>query len=80
MNTTAAARFAALQPLVSVPSRVAAALAVAGVMALALLAVQDASHEAVRTAAETFSSGPAHVTLAPVQVVGRRASLDANSI
>ena len=80
MNTTAATRFAALQPLVSVPSRVAAALAVVAVMALGSLAVQDASHQAVRTAAVSFSSGPAHVTLAPVQVVGRRASLEANSI
>ena len=80
MNTPAATRFAALQPLVSVPSRVAAALAIAGVMALASLAVQDASHQAVRTATVSFSSGPAHVTLAPVQIVGRRAGLDANSI
>ncbi|ROZ79198.1 hypothetical protein [Ramlibacter sp. WS9] len=80
MNTTAATRFAALQPLVSVRSRVAAALAVVGVMALASLAVQDASHQAVHTAAVSFSNGPAHVTLAPVQIVGRRASLDANSI
>ncbi len=80
MNTTAATRFAALQPLVSVPSRIAVALAVAGVMSLALLAAQDASHQAVRTAAESFSGSTAHVTLTPVQVVGRRDSLDANSI
>ena len=71
MNTTTT-RFAALQPLVSVPSRVAAAVAVAGVMALALLGAQDASHQAVLTAAHAFSNGPAHVTLAPVQIVGRR--------
>jgi hypothetical protein len=79
MNTTTT-RFTALQPLVSVPSRIAVALAVAGVMALAALGAQDASHEAVRTATETFARGPAQVTLAPVQVVGRRATLDAKSI
>jgi hypothetical protein len=80
MNTTATTRFAALQPLVSVPARMAAALAVVGVMVLASFAVQDASHQAVRTAAASFSSGPAHVTLAPVRIVGRRASPDSNSI
>ena len=76
MNTTATLRPAAVQPLLSVPSRIVAALAVAGTMALASLGVQDASHQALRTAADAFSHGPAHVTLAPVQIVGRRATLE----
>jgi hypothetical protein len=77
MNTTAALRPATVQPLLSVPARIAAALTVAGVLALASLGVQDASHQAVRTAAATISQGPAHVTLATVQIVGRRSAGDA---
>lgn len=76
MNTTAA-RFAASQPLVPALSRFAAAVAVVSVMAFGSVAVRQASHEAVQTAAASFSQGPAHVMLAPVQIVGRRASLDA---
>ncbi len=75
--TTAAARFAAPQPLVPALARFAAAVAVVSVMAFGSVAVQQASHDAVQTAAASFSQGPAQVTLAPVQVVGRRVSLDA---
>ena len=77
MNTTAADRFTAPQPLVPALSRFAVAVAVVSVMAFGSVAVQHASHEAVQTATASFSQGPAHVMLAPVQVVGRRASLDA---
>jgi hypothetical protein len=80
MNATQTLRPAAPQPLLSLSSRIAAAAAVAGVMVLASMGVQQASHEAVHTATETFARGPSHITLAPVQVVGRRAGLDAKSI
>jgi len=77
MNTTAADRFAAPQPLVSAVARFAAVVSVVSVMAFGSLAVQQASHEAVQTATANFSQGPAHVMLEPVQIVGRRAPTDA---
>jgi len=77
MNTTAADRFTAPQPLVPALARFAAVVAVVSVMAFGSVAVRQASHEAVQTAAASFSQGPAHVTLAPVQIVGRRAPTDA---
>ena len=79
MNTTAA-RLTAPQPLVSAVARFAAVVGILAVMAFGSLAVQQASHEAVQTATQTFSNGTAHVTLAPVQIVGRRASTDAKRI
>ncbi|MDB5872120.1 MAG: hypothetical protein JWQ07_1562 [Ramlibacter sp.] len=82
MNTTETSPFAAFQPLLSTSSRIAVALVVAGVLALASIGAQRASHQAVQTAAESFSGHPAHVqaTLAPVQIVVRRANTDAKRI
>lgn len=78
MNTAiAAARFAAPQPLVPALARFAAAVAVVSVMAFGSVAVRQASNDAVQTAAASFSHGPVHVMLAPVQIVGRRTPADA---
>jgi hypothetical protein len=76
MNTNPT-RFAAPQPLVPAVARFAAAVGVLAAMAFGSLAVQQASHDAVQTATASFSQGPVHVTLAPVQIVGRRIAGDA---
>jgi hypothetical protein len=65
------------QPLVPAVARFAAAVGVLAAMAFGSLAVQQASHDAVQTAAASFSQGPVHVTLASVQIVGRRIAGDA---
>lgn len=72
MNTTAANRFTAPQPLLSLTSRIAAAVAVVAAIVLASMAAGEASHQAVQTAAQTFASGATHVQLSTVQIVGRR--------
>ena len=77
MNTAATLHPTAPQSLLSVTTRIAAAVAVGAVLVLVSLTAQQASHQAVQTAAESFSRGTTHVTLAPVQIVGRRASADA---
>lgn len=72
MTAIAANRFTAPQPLLSVPSRIVAAVAVVAVIALASIGAGQASHHAVDTAAQTFSKGVTHIQLSPVQIVGRR--------
>ena len=69
---------ATLQPMVSVKARVVAAIAVVGVVAFVSMGARDASHVAVQSAAATIKQGPAvtHITLAPVQIVARRAPAD----
>jgi hypothetical protein len=79
MNATATRHSTAPQALLSMSSRVAAVVAVCAVLVLVSLTARQASHQAVQTAAESFSRGATHVTLAPVQIVGRRASVDAKS-
>jgi hypothetical protein len=78
MNTTTAAnRLTAPQPLLSLPARIAAGLGVAAAVTLASIGAGQASHQAVQSAAQSFGSGPTHVQLAPVQVVGRRDAVEA---
>ena len=72
MNTTAANRFTAPQPLLSLTSRIAAAVAVVAAIALASMGASEASHQAVQSAAQSFSAGTTHVQLSTVQIVGRR--------
>ena len=80
MNTFAAHRLAAPQPLVSAPSRIAAAIAVAGAIALTFVAAEQASHHAVLSAGESFSRTTMTVTLPRVVVVARRdATVPANT-
>lgn len=71
MNTIAA-NTTTMQPLLPAAWRAAAAIAVAALMALALMSARQASHEAVQTAAATFSRSTVHVTLPSVEIVGRR--------
>jgi hypothetical protein len=72
MNATAARPSLFPQAQVSAAARLAAAIAVAAVTAVAWLGAEQASHHAVRSAAQAISSAATHVTLPPVQVVGRR--------
>ena len=72
MTTIQARHPASPQPLLAVPARIALALAVAAVLALASLGARDASHQAVRMATDSFSRSVTHVTLPSVEVVGRR--------
>lgn len=60
------------RPLLPASLRWAVAVAVAALLAVALITAREASHEAVETAAATFSRGTAHVTLPTVEIVGRR--------
>ena len=62
----------ALQSPVSAALRVVAAVAVAGFMTIVWSGAEQASHQAVQSAAQAISAAPAHVTLPAVQVVGRR--------
>jgi len=71
MNTTARPALAQ-QPQLSAPVRIVAAVAVAGFMAVVWAGAEQASHQAVQSAAQSISAAPAHVTLQAVQVVGRR--------
>lgn len=71
MNTTAT-RPAAPQPQVSAASRIATAIAVAALTAVAWVGAEQASHDAVLSATQAIAAGATHVTLPPVQVVGRR--------
>jgi hypothetical protein len=61
------------QPLLSAASRIAAAIGVASLVAAAWIGAQHASHEAVQTARVSFARG-SQITLAPVIIVGHRAS------
>jgi hypothetical protein len=73
MNTIAARRFATPQPQLSTALRVVTAVAVAGFMAVAWAGAEQASHQAVQSAAQAISAAPTtHVTLPAVEVVGRR--------
>jgi hypothetical protein len=60
------------RPLLSTTTRLASALAVAGFVAVSWLSAGYASHEAVQAGAAALSRNIAHVTLPPVEVVGRR--------
>lgn len=71
MNTTARPA-PARQPQLSAPLRIVTAVAVAGFMAVVWAGAEQASHQAVQSAAQAISAAPAHVMLQPVQVVGRR--------
>lgn len=62
------------QPLLPASLRMAAAVAVAALLAVAVIAARQASHEAVGAAAATFSRSTIHVTLPSVEIVGRRQS------
>ena len=77
MNAIAAHRLAAPQALVSMPARIAAAIAVAGAIALAFAGAEQASHEAVLSAGESFSRTTMTVTLPRVEIVARRDAANA---
>lgn len=72
MNTTVSPAISLQSPL-SAALRVVTAVAVAGVMVIVWAGAERASHTAVQSATQAISSGPTHVTLQAVQVVGRRA-------
>lgn len=52
--------------------RWAVAVAVLALLAVAVITARQASHEAVQTAAATFSRSTVQVTLPTVEIVGRR--------
>jgi hypothetical protein len=60
------------QSLLSTTTRLASALAVVGFVAVSWLSAGHASHEAVQTSAAALSRNVVHVTLPPVEIVGRR--------
>ncbi len=72
MNTIALHTAAAPRPLLSTPWRLAAAVAAVLLLVLASLGAREASHQAVQSAAATFSRSTTHVTLPSVEIVGRR--------
>lgn len=80
MNNAPARRYTTPQPLLSVASRVAIAVAVAAALVGVSIEARRASSEAVVTATQSFSNGPVYVTLEPVQVVGRRETADEKKI
>lgn len=72
MDSTTIRRPTAPQPQVSAVSRIATAIAVAALTAVAWIGAEQASHDAVLSATQALAAGPTHVTLPAVQVVGRR--------
>lgn len=72
MNASTAIHATAPQPLLSAPLRIAAAVAIASVMVLAVMTAQHESQQAVQNATGMLSRDTVHVTLPPVEVVGRR--------
>ncbi|MDB5861229.1 MAG: hypothetical protein JWQ76_4918 [Ramlibacter sp.] len=72
MTTVATRQSAALQPQLSATLRFATAVAVATVLALAWIVVEQASHQAVQTATEAFSRGAAGAAQPSVEIAGRR--------
>ena len=81
MNTVNTRYTTGFQPILSLPARIASAVAVAGLLVLTAMTAQQASHQAVQTASESFAREPATVyALEPVQIVGRRTSADAKRI
>jgi hypothetical protein len=74
MNTTAARHLIAPQPQLSAALRIVTAVAVAAFMAVAWTGAEQASHQAVQSAAQAMSAAPTHVVLPAVVVVGRRES------
>jgi len=71
MNT-AIDHFAAPQPLLSASARIAAAIGVTAVVALAWLGAEQASQQAVQNASESIARGATYITLPSVEIVGRR--------
>lgn len=74
MNTVETRNAPVLQPQLSASLRFAAAVAVATVLALAWIAAEQASHQAVQTATDSFSRGAVHAAQPVVEVAGRRES------
>lgn len=72
MNTNDTATRNAWLPILAAHLRFAAAIAVAAMLACTWLVAEQASHQAVQTAAESFSRGATYVTLPSVEIVGRR--------
>ena len=72
MESTATRQSAALQPQLSATLRFATAVAVAAVLALAWIGAEQASHQAVQTAAAAFSHGPVHQARPAMDVAARR--------
>jgi hypothetical protein len=72
MTSTATRQSADFQPQLSATLRFATAVAVALVLACAWVVAEQASHQAVQTAAAAFSNGPAHAAPTAVEVAGRR--------
>ena len=60
------------QALISIRTRIAAALGVTALVAGAWLAAQHESEKAVLVAAAAFGPAPVHVTLPSVEIVGHR--------
>jgi hypothetical protein len=78
MNTNAM-NPAALQPLLSTTSRIAAGVAVITFVAFAWSSAGQASHQAVNTATATLSPNSTYVVLPAVEVIGQRAAVVART-
>ena len=76
MNNAAARPIAAPQPLLAVPTRVAAAAAVLALVAAAWLYAGQASRYAVDSTQAVLTPGVMHVTLPRVEIVGHRDGAD----
>lgn len=63
----------ATQPLIDAGIRFAIAAAVAALLAIAWVAAEHESRDAVVVAGVALKSQPLRITLQPVEVVGRRA-------
>ena len=72
METTATRLAATLPQQVSATLRFATAVAVAAVLALAWVVAEQASHQAVQSAAAAFSRDAVHGAHPVVEVAGRR--------
>lgn len=72
MNTVAIRQPATLQPPVSAALRLATAVAVAAILALAWIGAEQASHQAVHSATNALSGIPVAAPLPTVEIVGRR--------
>lgn len=80
MNTIAIRQPHALQPPVPAALRLATAVAVAAVLALAWIAAEEASHQAVQAASTALSGIPVASPLPTVEIVGRRQAAPAGQI